>query len=51
MFYRVIGMTNQLELIDPAMLRPGRIELQLAINLPDEDGRLQILNIHTSKMR
>uniref|UniRef100_A0A915DFK7 AAA+ ATPase domain-containing protein n=1 Tax=Ditylenchus dipsaci TaxID=166011 RepID=A0A915DFK7_9BILA len=47
----IIGMTNQLDLIDPAILRPGRMEVQLQIHLPDEDGRLQILNIHTQKMR
>lgn len=47
----IIAMTNQLDLIDPAMLRPGRLELQLPIHLPDEAGRLEILNIHTAKMR
>uniref|UniRef100_A0A915DYE3 Vesicle-fusing ATPase n=1 Tax=Ditylenchus dipsaci TaxID=166011 RepID=A0A915DYE3_9BILA len=47
----VIGMTNQLELIDPAILRPGRMEIQMEIHLPDEEGRHQILKIHTQKMR
>uniref|UniRef100_A0A0X3NR57 Vesicle-fusing ATPase n=2 Tax=Schistocephalus solidus TaxID=70667 RepID=A0A0X3NR57_SCHSO len=46
----VIGMTNRRDMIDEALLRPGRLELSLEISLPDEDGRLQILSIHTSKM-
>lgn len=47
----VIGMTNRLDMIDEALLRPGRLELHMEISLPDENGRLQILNIHTSEMR
>jgi len=31
--------------------RPGRLEVHVEINLPDEHGRLQILQIHTSKMK
>ena len=47
----LIGMTNRKDMIDDALLRPGRLEVQIEISLPDEHGRLQILNIHTSKMR
>ncbi len=47
----VIGMTNRKDLIDEAILRPGRLELHIEISLPDEKGRLQIFNIHTKKMR
>jgi vesicle-fusing ATPase len=47
----VIGMTNRRDLIDKALLRPGRFEVQLEISLPDEQGRRQILGIHTHKMR
>lgn len=47
----VIGMTNRKDLIDEALLRPGRFEVHVEINLPDEKGRVQILNIHTRKMR
>uniref|UniRef100_A0A8C6XJI5 Vesicle-fusing ATPase n=1 Tax=Naja naja TaxID=35670 RepID=A0A8C6XJI5_NAJNA len=47
----VIGMTNRPDLIDEALLRPGRLEVKMEIGLPDEKGRTQILNIHTSRMR
>jgi vesicle-fusing ATPase len=46
----LICMTNRKDLIDEAILRPGRLELQIEIGLPDEDGRKEILSIHTSKM-
>lgn len=47
----VIGMTNRKDLIDEAILRPGRLELHIEIGLPDEKGRLAILKIHTRKMK
>ena len=47
----LIGMTNRKDLIDDAILRPGRLEVQLMINLPDEAGREQIFSIHTKKLR
>ncbi|KAG1931763.1 N-ethylmaleimide-sensitive factor b [Pimephales promelas] len=47
----VIGMTNRPDLIDEALLRPGRLEVKMEIGLPDETGRVQILHIHTAKMR
>lgn len=47
----VIGMTNRRDMIDEALLRPGRLEVQMEIGLPDEKGRLQILNIHTARMK
>lgn len=47
----VIGMTNRRDMIDEALLRPGRMEVQIEINLPDVEGRLQIFTIHTAKMR
>lgn len=47
----VIGMTNRLDMIDEALLRPGRLEVHMEISLPDAKGRYQILRIHTSKMR
>lgn len=47
----VFGMTNRKELLDSALLRPGRFEVQIEIGLPDEAGRLEILKIHTREMR
>jgi vesicle-fusing ATPase len=47
----LIGMTNRMDMIDDALLRPGRLEVHMEISLPDEAGRAQILKIHTSKMR
>ncbi|KAI9737535.1 MAG: transport between ER and Golgi ATPase protein [Cirrosporium novae-zelandiae] len=47
----LIGMTNRKDMIDDALLRPGRLEVHMEISLPDEHGRQQILKIHTSKMR
>ena len=46
----LIGMTNRKDMIDDALLRPGRLEVHIEIGLPDEKGRNQILGIHTSKM-
>ena len=47
----VIGMTNRKDMIDEAILRPGRLELHVEVSLPDEKGRLEILKIHTKKMK
>merc|ERR1712223_886139 len=47
----VIGMTNRRDMIDDALLRPGRLEVSIEICLPKEEGRVQIINIHTRKMR
>lgn len=47
----VIGMTNRKDMIDEALLRPGRLEVHVEISLPDEHGRHQILQIHTAKMK
>ena len=47
----VVGLTNRPELLDPALLRPGRLEVQLKVELPDLKGRRDILRIHTRKMK
>lgn len=47
----VVGLTNRPELLDPALLRPGRLEVQLRVDLPDAAGRRDILRIHTRRMK
>mmetsp|Transcript_25776 Transcript_25776/g.54490 ORF Transcript_25776/g.54490 Transcript_25776/m.54490 type:complete len:550 (-) Transcript_25776:756-2405(-) len=47
----LIGMTNRKDMIDDALLRPGRLEVHVEIGLPDTKGRLQILGIHTKSMK
>jgi vesicle-fusing ATPase len=46
----LICMTNKKDALDEAVLRPGRLELQIEIKLPDEKGRFDILQIHTRQM-
>jgi transitional endoplasmic reticulum ATPase len=46
----VIGATNRPDMLDTALLRPGRFDKILLVNAPDETGRMQILKIHTKKM-
>ncbi len=46
----VIGATNRPDLLDPALLRPGRFDKVLLVGAPEEEGRLQILKIHTKNM-
>merc|ERR1711907_534888 len=46
----VIAATNRPDIIDPAMLRPGRIDRLLYVPLPSEVGRLEILRTHTLKL-
>jgi len=46
----VIGATNRPNSLDEALRRPGRFDRELQINVPDKDGRLSILKIHTRGM-
>jgi cell division protease FtsH len=43
----VLGATNRQEILDPALLRPGRFDRRIAVQPPDRPGRAQILRIHT----
>ena len=47
----MIGMTNRRELLDSALLRPGRLEVQIEVPMPDKHGRREILNIHFGTLR
>ena len=46
----VIGATNRPDIIDPALLRPGRFDRMLLVPAPDEQARLKILQVHTRNM-
>lgn len=46
----VIGTTNRPQSVDPALKRPGRLDLHLEVGYPDLKGRLDILRIHTEPM-
>lgn len=46
-----IGITNRLELLDPAAIRAGRFGVHVKIDLPDKNGRIKIFDIHTKKLR
>jgi proteasome regulatory subunit len=48
---KIIGATNRIDILDRALLRPGRFDRIIEIPLPDIQGRLAILNVHTRKMR
>ena len=47
----VLALTNRRELIDDAILRPGRLEVHVEVDRPDEKGRATILQIHAETMR
>ena len=46
----VIGATNRPDQLDPALLRGGRLSRTIVLGLPDEEGRLAILKLHTARM-
>ena len=46
----IIGATNRPDILDPALLRPGRFDRFIEVPLPNDDGRKQILKIHTKNM-
>ncbi|MEM0271779.1 MAG: CDC48 family AAA ATPase [Thermoprotei archaeon] len=46
----VIGATNRPNAVDPALRRPGRFDREIEIKVPDKEGRLEILQIHTREM-
>ena len=47
----IIAATNRPDVLDPALLRPGRFDRQIAIDLPDLNGRLGILKVHARNVR
>tara|TARA_E500000305_G_scaffold3186_1_gene3054 strand:+ start:67221 stop:69149 length:1929 start_codon:yes stop_codon:yes gene_type:complete len=47
----VIAATNRPDVLDPALIRPGRFDRQITVPLPDVAGRLQILKVHAKKVK
>jgi len=47
----VIAATNRPDVLDPALIRPGRFDRQIAVPLPDVKGRLDILKVHAKKVK
>ncbi len=47
---KIIAATNRPDILDPALLRPGRFDRLIEVPLPDFTGRLEILKVHTKKM-
>jgi len=48
---KVIAATNRIDILDPALLRPGRFDRLIYVPPPDEKGRYEILRIHTRRMK
>jgi len=47
---KIIAATNRIDILDPALLRSGRIDRKIEFKLPNEDGRARIMQIHSRKM-
>ena len=47
---RLMAATTRVDMLDPALLRPGRFDRILEVSLPDEKSRLEILKIHSAKL-
>ncbi|MDR2943513.1 MAG: proteasome-activating nucleotidase [Methanosarcinales archaeon] len=47
---KIMAATNRKDLLDPALLRPGRFDRAIEVPMPEEQARLEILHIHTKKM-
>jgi len=48
---KIIGCTNRKDILDPAILRPGRLDRMIKIHLPNKDQRSEIFTIHTQRMQ
>ncbi|MEM4541788.1 MAG: proteasome-activating nucleotidase [Desulfurococcaceae archaeon] len=48
---KVLAATNRIDILDPAILRPGRFDRVIEIPLPDKNGRVQIFKIHTRRVK
>ncbi|AFL67235.1 Proteasome-activating nucleotidase [Desulfurococcus amylolyticus DSM 16532] len=48
---KIIAATNRIDILDPAILRPGRLDRIIEVPLPDFNGRIEIFRIHTRRMK
>ena len=48
---KIIGATNRVDILDPAILRPGRLDRLIEVPLPSKDGRKEIFKIHSNNMK
>lgn len=47
---KVIAATNRVDVLDPALVRSGRLDRKVELPLPDEQARINIMKIHSRKM-
>jgi proteasome regulatory subunit len=47
---KIIGATNRIDILDHAVIRPGRLDRLIEVGLPDEEGLLEILKVHSKEM-
>lgn len=47
---KIIGATNRLDILDPAIIRPGRLDRLIEIGLPNDEGRAEIFKVHSKRM-
>ncbi len=47
---KIIGATNRIDILDKAMIRPGRLDRLIEVRLPDLEGRLEIFKVHSKRM-
>ncbi|MBU0457794.1 MAG: AAA family ATPase [Nanoarchaeota archaeon] len=47
---KIIGATNRIDILDYAIIRPGRLDRLIEVGLPEEEGRMEILKVHTIRM-
>ena len=47
----ILAATNRPEILDPALTRPGRFDRQIPVELPDLQGRIDILKVHARKIK
>lgn len=49
-FFKVIAATNRVDILDPALLRSGRLDRKIEFPMPNEEARARIMQIHSRKM-